>query len=236
MENQLENLGPVVAKPWIIYALVDPRDPGAIRYVGKAKDASKRLNEHLAEARTSKREDHRLHWLRKLASCSVEPIVAILETGKGDGWKEAERKWIKHFRDMGSRLVNGTDGGEGVDLTPEVQAKKLAAMHSPEYRAKQSAAITGKKRSLETRTRMSAAQKGNQKNLGHLLSPQTKAKIGAANSGKHPSPETRAKMSAARKGNQNHLGHHHTEEVRAKMSAAHKAYWAKKKAGQGPAL
>lgn len=226
-----------------------------------------------------KRQDHRLHWIRKLASCSVEPVISTLETGKGDGWQEVERKWIKHFRDMGTRLVNGTDGGEGVDLTPEARVKFLAAVHSPEYRAKISAAVSNP--SPEVRARKAAARRGKH------LSAEARAKVSAAMKGNqhcldcHPSAETRAKLSAAKMGNKNMLGRHHTAETRAKlstaaaarscsleyraklstaarnhssetraktlalwhspefrakMSAAHKAYWAKKKAGHGPAL
>jgi hypothetical protein len=224
MENQLENLG-LVAKPWVIYALADPREPNLTRYVGKTQDTNKRLREHLCEARMGKRRDHRLHWLRKLASCSVEPVISILETGKGDGWKEAERKWIKHFRDMGARLVNGTDGGEGVDLTPEIRAKMLAAMRSPEHRAKISAALRRRHYSLETRAKMSSsAQNRSPEVQARLLdivcSQERRAKLLAANIGRHPSAETRAKISASKVGNQYMLGRHHTEETRAKLSAA----------------
>jgi len=208
----------------MIYSLADPREPDAIRYVGKTQDTKKRLREHLSEAK-GKRHDHRLHWLRKLASCSVEPVIGILETGKGDGWKEAERKWIKHFRDMGSRLVNGTDGGEGVDLTPEVRAKMLATMRSPEYRAKISARLKGKHPSPETRARISVAAQNRspeaQAKLAEILrSSERRAKLLLANIGRHPSTETRAKIAASKVGNQYMLGRHHSEESRAKMSAA----------------
>jgi len=100
---------------------------------------------------------------------------------------------------------------------------------SPETKAKQSAAQTGKKRgphSPETKAKIGAANKG--KKLGPQ-SPEHKAKVAAGNTGKNRSPETRAKQSAARTGKKQSpetiakmTGQKHTPETRAKMSAAKK--------------
>ena len=97
-------------------------------------------------------------------------------------------------------LRNLTDGGDGVS----------GYIPSAESRAKQSAAITGKKVTPETRAKMSAAHQN--------MSPETLAKRSA-------------KMSAAQSGEKNHMygktgeqcpnyGKKHTPEARAKISAA----------------
>ena len=94
-------------------------------------------------------------------------------------------------KDLGTGILrNRTNGGEGFSgaiHTPETKAKLSAAMkgeNSPNY---------GKTLSPEIKAKLSAAHKGK------TLSPETKAKISAAQKGKTLSPETRAKMSVARK-------------------------------------
>ena len=73
---------------------------------------------------------------------------------------------------------------------------KAKRHHSPEHRAKISAALKGRIFSPETHTKMSAGQKGMRR------SPQTaahRAKISAALKGRIASPEARARMSAAQR-------------------------------------
>ena len=60
--------------------------------------------------------------------------------------------------------------------------------------------------SLETRAKLSVANKG--KNKGKTLSIETRAKISVANKGKSFSPEHRDKMSVAKKGKSHSLEHH----------------------------
>jgi len=82
--------------------------------------------------------------------------------------------------------------------TPEMRAKMSAARrghrYTPETRARLSAALKGHVVSPETRAKMSAAKRR------HVFSPETRAKISAANRGRVVSPETRAKISAALSG------------------------------------
>ena len=107
-------------------------------------------------------------------------------------------------KDLGTGILrNRTNGGEGVSgaiHTPETKAKISAAMkgeNSPNY---------GKTPSPETRRKLSEAHKGK------THSEETRAKISAAQKGKTLSPETRAKMSATRKDTPRSL------ETRAKIS------------------
>ena len=63
----------------------------------------------------------------------------IIETGSGEGWVEAERRWIAFYRASGARLTNDTDGGDGAPGrgTPEVRSaimKKANASRTSEQR------------------------------------------------------------------------------------------------------
>ena len=92
--------------------------------------------------------------------------------------------------------------------------------HTPESKAKLSAAHKGKIISPETREKIKAANKGRPKSEEH------KAKIAAGRS----RPESTEKFRAANGGVNHHLyGKHHTEATKAKMSAARNREEAKAK-------
>jgi hypothetical protein len=100
-------------------------------------------------------------------------------------------------KDLGTGcLRNLTDGGEGVS----------GHVHSPETRAKLSAALKGRNLSAEHRVNIGTAGKG------RIFSPEHRARISAANS--NPSTETRAKIGAIWK------GRNRSAETKAKLSAA----------------
>jgi hypothetical protein len=48
-----------------------------------------------------------------MVSIGLEPQIEAIESGAGNDWAEAERRWIKFYRNAGARLSNTTDGGEG---------------------------------------------------------------------------------------------------------------------------
>jgi group I intron endonuclease len=114
------------------------------------------------------------------------------------------------------------------NLAPNA-GNSLGVKHTPEYKAKISAFLTGNKRnagrkaSLETRKKLSEAHKGKkissehrekliQANTGRVVTDATREKIRVANAGRVHTPEERAKISASR-----------TPEYRAKMSETIKA-------------
>jgi group I intron endonuclease len=112
--------------------------------------------------------------------------------------------------------------------TPEeTRAKQSAAMkgkkHSPEHRAAIGAAHIGKKRSPETCAAMSAARKGKKH------SPEHRAAVIAANKAKKLSPEYRAAMSAALKGQ---TAWNKGKKLSPEHLAAMKAGWAKRRAAK----
>lgn len=84
--------------------------------------------------------------------------------------------------------------------------KKMSKKRSPETRAKMSAAMMGRIHSPETRKKLSDSHKGK------TLSEEHKKKMSDSKMGKTPSEETRAKMSESQRGRK------HSEETLAKMS------------------
>lgn len=94
-----------------IYALVDPRDPEKIRYVGKTnRPLHVRLCEHRKSAKMY--DYHVKRWVRKIMAEGVKPMIIELEIVEGN-WQEAEVRWIEDMKRTGHRLCNETLGGEG---------------------------------------------------------------------------------------------------------------------------
>lgn len=100
-------------RQWNVYVIKDPISL-AIRYVGITfKDPEKRLAQHIDEAMRKSPRTHKNNWIRSLLESGLRPVVECMESGEGDR-KEAERRWINHYRTMECPLVNATDGGEGL--------------------------------------------------------------------------------------------------------------------------
>lgn len=107
---------------------------------------------------------------------------------------EREKFYIKKIgrRDLGlGPLVNLTDGGEG----------STGVKVSEETRLKSSKSLSGKKRTDETKKKMSEAQKGRVGyTLGKKWSEESKkrfSELRTGSKGTSPSPETRLKLSIA---------------------------------------
>lgn len=127
-----------------IYGLHDPRD-GELRYIGKSIRPRQRLQNQLNEHPNT----HRGHWLDELTRAGLTPIQTIIDAVPADtDWQTVECVYIAGAREAGHRLVNGTDGGDGV------------AGLSDESKARIRAAHVGRKASPETRARLSAARRG----------------------------------------------------------------------------
>lgn len=111
----MENLGDIVE----IYALCDPRTD-RVMYVGKAKCSHRRLKSHLRE----KRRNHTplYQWISELRSLRLCPVVRILERLPDQHWKEAERQWIKFYREKHD-LLNLADGGNEPHCSRQTRQK-----------------------------------------------------------------------------------------------------------------
>jgi hypothetical protein len=214
-----------------IYALCDPRD-GAIRYVGKTNNLARRLKNH----RNEKKEFHKSHWLKLLTSLQLNPIIRILEETCESCWRDRERWWIKHCREIGCDLTNHTDGGDGVSgLDAEARKKVSKAttirMNDPEFRrkiftpiraAKISQALSGKPKSPEHVAKLI------QNHRGWKHREDSKAKISNAllgNQYRTGIPHTEATIAILRDknlGNKSRTGMNNSPEMNAKISAFQK--------------
>ena len=207
--------------PTTIYALVDPRAPESIRYVGKTvAPVSQRVQSHIDEARREQR-NHRHRWILSLLRDDTRPLAVVLEiVPPYSDWAERERHWISMARSAGCLLTNATDGGEG------------APGHSP---------------SQETRQRMSRAHAGRPGKIGFQHTAESRLRMSEAHRGVAKTVEHKKKISDAHRGKKRpprsaewqekiNIG---ARKPRGPLSAAHKeklrlagiAYYVRKKAG-----
>lgn len=109
-----------------IYVLKD--SDGNIRYVGKTKHClSNRLARHMKETR--KGNYYRAYWVRQQAKEGKPISIELVEEVRGGGC-EREVFWIAEYRRLGCKLVNTTEGGEGISgfkFSKETIAKIAAA-------------------------------------------------------------------------------------------------------------
>ena len=220
----------------LIYVLLDPRT-SEVRYVGKTCDPQKRLRQHMAEAR-GKMMSHRAAWVRSLVREGLSPSLVPIEVTTMGAWQERERWWIAELRAMGCRLVNGTDGGEGLNNPSAETRAKIGAFQkgnkwcvgravSEETRAVMRERSTGRAHTPAACAKMSERQ------FGRKHSPETRAKIATANAGRVVSAEQRERMSNAKKGRPLSVetrqklslagrGRRKSQEHREKIGAAHR--------------
>lgn len=113
-----------------IYAL-EEHPSGAVRYVGKTvRYLHERHKQHIIESRRRRLPVN--NWIRGQVQRGETLAIRLLEyVPPGADWADRERHWIKHYREAGARLLNMTDGGEGL----------AGHRHSKEHREKIAAAI-----------------------------------------------------------------------------------------------
>lgn len=162
-----------------IYRLLDPLQENAVRYIGQSARPERRLTEHISRANCGDR-GYLYNWLRKVLAAGAQPILEIVEEATVETFAERERHWIADYRSQGCRLVNRTDGGEGV----------LGLQHSEEVRQKIAEARRGKGQWSPERRRRFTEQMSGEKNpwFGHQYTDEEKARISAALTGR-PSPK-----------------------------------------------
>lgn len=204
-----------------IYALCEP-GTRTVRYIGKALNLKRRLREHLKVS--SRSDSHLGRWLRRLKE---PPALALLHEASEAGGPEAETRFIRIARSIGMKLVNSTDGGEGVTMTRETRKKISAALkgrplsarhcqaiseskkgdrnpmfgkpHTLEHSSKVRIAQTGKKHSVAWRAAISAGLKGKTRSPAHC------AALSAANKGRKMSREWIEKIAASLRGRRKRL-------------------------------
>jgi hypothetical protein len=86
-----------------------------------------RLKNHIIEAHSKRKNNHRINWLKSLAEKNEKPIIEILDIVPNNNWMFWEMYWISQLKSWGFLLVNSTLGGEN---PPSFKGKT----HSPEYK------------------------------------------------------------------------------------------------------
>lgn len=183
-----------------MYALLDP-DSEEVRYVGRSVNAHQRYFQHIAKAKSDKRQNYCMTWIRSLLRQERKPLLVLLQTVPLVEWAECERFWISYFTRLGYQLTNANDGGYGPwQISESTRARISAAAKGNRGRTGQPLTIEERQRlshvhktrlALQTpeqrRARVSAALAGRRPgwNTGWHHSPESKAKIGAANAQKH---------------------------------------------------
>ena len=198
------------ARHWDIYTLSDPRTE-QVRYVGVTFRGKRRFNEHLSRS-VMGGKTHRDAWIRSLIALGLRPVYQVIERGQGQGWQDAERRWIAAYR-QSSDLANHTDGGDGAPgyvPTAEWRAMRSAARKGIPYPPGRVSAMKGRRHTAEARAKISRAgtrrtqsesarQKIADARKGHPLSTEQREKLSVSHKGKILPPEHRQKIAASTK-------------------------------------
>lgn len=91
-----------------IYKLVDPKT-GVVGYVGQTKQPTRRLYQHISEARGDMFHCHRNRWLKSVLDAGSRPQMLILQETVGSQGDWFERYWIYRLLGQGHPLTNDTD-------------------------------------------------------------------------------------------------------------------------------
>ena len=175
-----------------------------IRYVGKTvRSLSKRLGNHIANAKGNKHNRHLSNWILSILKENKRPIIELIEECEYSVWQEREKFWISQY----DNLINLTNGGDGCEgFTHDIKTiEKLRLINK------------GRRHTEEFKKAMSRRLKGKPLPKEHV------AKIAKANTGRKASEETRKRLS------ESHKGIKQSEEAKKKKSEAIKAWWAKRK-------
>lgn len=153
-----------------IYALIDPFTK-EIRYIGKSIRPKDRLTNQCNEHSKTWRSN----WIQSVLKRGKRPQISILQSlENNEDWQEAEKEWIKKGKEMGWKLTNGTDGGDGlVNPSEEVRQKIIKTWtgrkHSEETKRLIGEKSKGRKHSEESKKHMSKLMKGRKITWGNKL-------------------------------------------------------------------
>lgn len=114
----------LVAQAKQVYALMDPRRPAVIRYVGCSQRLPVRVYEHVYAA--THKTGHNLRakdeWIRGLLAEGVTPQFVVLETVTEDeAWRNREEFWIRVHRTP--ELTNPPSRPPGKPATDEDRSR-----------------------------------------------------------------------------------------------------------------
>lgn len=155
----------------IIYTLKDPKEKGGeIRYIGMTTTGMQRVKHHYSENKFRVR-NYKTNWIKGLKKEGLTYDYEILEDAGDNCPVESLSKreifWIKHYRDLGYRLTNSTEGGLGTQglstnsryhrMTEEEKRKRLEESRPKRSEAQKKAQVKYKdifKKGNEKRTKV----------------------------------------------------------------------------------
>jgi len=204
-----------------VYVLSSISEPDKIRYVGitKHENADARLRTHIAN--TTMNTDAPIYkWMRKYNNEILAKVIVA-----GISWEEAckiEIALIADYKKDGCKLLNLTEGGEGLFNPSTETRKKISIAHkgkklSKEQKDTLSKANKGKRHTEETKEKMSKSHIGktawnkgkkvsesHRQNIinsliGRSVSKETREKIKNSNLGKKRSQETKNNIKEAQR-------------------------------------
>jgi len=113
-----------------IYTLSDPKT-FIIKYVGKTINPKNRLEAHINKSKNFQGSRHVCNWIKSLLKKNLKPIMTVIDITDKHNWIDKERYWIKHFKDLGLKLCNHSEGGESnTGYKPnEITRKKMSNAH-----------------------------------------------------------------------------------------------------------
>jgi len=162
-----------------IYYLSSSKKPDEIRYVGLTKlSLERRLYFHVKNIKQG--NSHKNNWIKKNIISKNEIHIQLLENNLTE--KQAREKevfYIKHYKEKGYKLVNGTFGGDGNSNISEITRKKISESckgRTPWNKGKTLDDLYGKEKAEKIKKESSEAQ------IGKTLSKEHKKKIKENNS------------------------------------------------------
>ncbi len=165
-----------------IYALLDPTT-NEIRYIGKSKNIKRRYYEH-----THNKSGNCIYLKHWLATLNEKPKLEIIELCDLTVINEKEKYWIKYYKDLGNKLTNLTDGGEGVYGYKRSDESKKRISESlkghevlPETRQKLREAALKQPKHIYTEEQKEALSKAR---IGMKFTEEHKKNIGLASMGR----------------------------------------------------
>jgi hypothetical protein len=215
-----------------IYTLSDPIS-NEVRYVGKSNNPTSRLKEHIYES--YKKNTHKNNWVNGLLVKNHTPIIEVIDEVE-ENWQFWECFYIELLKSWGFKLTNMTNGGDGVNFTPEI-SKKISNTLKLYFESNDSW-MKGKKMSKEQKDKISHTKKGvavhsegyknklrermkgNSHTLGMKLTEEHKKSIGDKQRGKEKHTEETKKIISEKNSGENNgmYGKTHTKESLKKIS------------------
>lgn len=159
-------------------------------YIGKTNNVERRTIEHLSKSRS----DVNQHFYNAIRKYGIENFTTkiLYECEIEAEAYQWEGYFISFYQANNKEFgYNSTSGGEGLQNASEETKKKMS--EAAKLRIGQLNGFYGKQHSLETKQKVSKANKGKQTFLNRQHSEETKEKISKANRGKRASPENEFK-------------------------------------------